>query len=91
MDSVINLDINHFEAGTAGTGGTAGLGPDALDMLSMTLVAPKGYAISSISYEEHGNIETTNGFAVAGGSIVAGGIASNLLPVFARSGTAFQT
>ncbi len=91
MDSVINLDISHFVAGTAGTGGTAGLGPDALDILSMTSVAPKGYAISSISYEEHGNIQTTNGFAVAGGSIVAGGIASNLLPVIAGSGTAFQT
>jgi hypothetical protein len=88
MDSVINLDISHFVAGTAGTGGTAGLGPDALDILSMTSVAPKGYAIS---YEEHGNIQTTNGFAVAGGSIVAGGIASNLLPVIAGSGTAFQT
>ena len=54
----------------------------------MTLVAPTGYAIS---YEEHGNIETTNGFAVAGGSLVAGGIASNLLSIIAGPGTAFQT
>ncbi|MFP6781080.1 MAG: hypothetical protein VCB59_05215 [Gammaproteobacteria bacterium] len=54
----------------------------------MTLVAPTGY---TISYEEHVNIETTNGFAVAGGSLVAGGITNNLLSVIAGSGTAFQT
>ena len=54
----------------------------------MTLVAPTGYAIS---YEERGNIETTTGSPVAGGSLVAGGITSNLLSVIAGSGTAFQT
>ncbi|MFT5414331.1 MAG: hypothetical protein ACI915_000641 [Gammaproteobacteria bacterium] len=90
MGENISLDINNFVAGTAGTLGAGG-GVSALDTLFATLTAPSGYVITSLSYAEGGNIETTNGFAVATGSLVADGIATNLLAQVAGPGTALQS
>ena len=62
------------------------LSPNATDTLSMTITAPDGYLITSITYTEEGNGKATNGgmgvggfgVALATGSVVADGIPTGL-------------
>lgn len=72
---VITLNLNSFEAD-----GTDLTKLVAADSISMTLTAPAGYKITSISYTEGGNGETgSSGFATATGSITLDGDTRNFL------------
>lgn len=73
-DIVIELGLDNFMA----DGGSLGTS-SAVDTLFMTLTAPTGFVITSISYSETGAGETQNGVAMASGSIVANGIPANFL------------
>lgn len=73
-DVVIELGLDNFLAD-----GSSGLTQSAVDTLFMTITAPTGFRITSISYSEMGQGETGNGVAMASGSIVADGTPSNFL------------
>lgn len=72
--SLITIGLNDFRAD-----GTNALQQSAVDTLSMTLTAPTGFVITSISYSESGAGKTESGVAVATGSLVADGIPVNFL------------
>lgn len=81
--NILNIGINNFEAN-----GASGATTSAVDTLSMIITAPDGYYITSVTYSEAGEVETTNGVATASGSIVADGKPSNFLTQVAAPGTA---
>ena len=71
---VITLGLSDFMAD-----GSSALTQFAVDTLFMTLTAPTGFVISSITYSETGSGNTNEGFAAATGSMVVDGIAKNFL------------
>lgn len=82
-DVVIDLGLESFIAD-----GTSGATQSAVDSMFMTLTAPTGFRITSISYSETGQAQTENGVAMASGSIIADGIPSNFATqVFAPNST----
>jgi hypothetical protein len=69
--NTLDIVLNNFTADGA-------LGAvSALDTLSFTVTAPAGYWITKVSYDEGGIGETTQGIAIATGSITAGGTPKN--------------
>ncbi len=68
-DTTIDIGLSAFGAVDA-----SGSGASSLDTLFMTLTAPVGFLISSISYSESGlHNNTTSGLSIATGSIVLDG------------------
>ena len=72
--NTLNIGLSNFTAN-----GQSQLSLSALDTLSFLVTAPTGFHITSISYTESGTGATTNGFALATGSLTADGIPKNFL------------
>jgi len=70
----ISIGINNFKAD-----GTSQLTLSALDTFSFLITAPTGFKITKVSYTESGTGATTNGVALATGSITADGTPKNFL------------
>ncbi len=73
-DEMIALGLNNFRA----DGGSI-VTQSAVDTLFMTITAPAGFFITSITYEEKGTGLTGDGFAAATGSMVVDGTPVNFL------------
>jgi len=69
--NTLTLGLNNFTAN--------GLNVSALDTLSFLVTAPTGFQITRISYSENGTGQTTNGVALATGSMTADGTPKNFL------------
>jgi len=84
FDEIITIGLDNFTADSDGSL------TSAVDTLSMTITAPAGFTITSVSYTESGTGKTTLGVASASGSMVADGIPVNFLsqqfPTHADSG-----
>jgi hypothetical protein len=75
VDNTLNIGIGEFTAdGAQGD-------YSALDTLSFKVTAPAGWVIDKVTYSEGGTAETTNGVAVATGSITAGGVPKNFATI----------
>jgi len=72
--NTLTLGLNNFTAN-----GQSTLSLSALDTLSFLVTAPAGFHITRISYTENGTGQTTNGVALATGSLTADGIPKNFL------------
>lgn len=59
--------------------GSSPLTMSALDTLSFVVTAPTGFTITRVSYTESGSGATTNGVALATGSLTADGVPRNFL------------
>jgi len=69
--NMLTIGLNNFKADGA-------TGPNsALDTLSFTVTAPVGYWITKVTYAEGGDGQTTDGMAIASGSITADGTPKN--------------
>lgn len=72
-ENTLNIGIDDFKADGAV------YDTSALDTLSFKIIAPEGYWITKVTYYEGGLGQTTNGIAVATGSITANGKPKNFL------------
>ncbi len=72
--NTLTVGLNNFTAD-----GSSIVTQAANDTLAFTITAPAGYWITSVSYTEEGDGETTNGIATASGALVADGIPANFL------------
>ncbi len=71
---VITLGLLNFMAD-----GSSAISQFAVDTLFMTITAPTGFVINSITYSETGEGNVNDGFAAATGSMVVDGMAKNFL------------
>jgi len=72
--NILIIGLNDFTAD-----GASAVTSSAVDTMSMTINAPAGFFISSVSYTEGGTGITTNGVAAATGSIVVDNTPTNFL------------
>lgn len=72
--NMVTIGLMDFEAVTDDVTSPA----TALDTIFMTVVAPDGYLITGINYFESGSYSVTGGVVGADGSVVVGGVSTDL-------------